>query len=86
MKNILITGANSYVGMSLEGYLAQWPDRYRVETVDMIDGSWKQKDFSGFDAIFHVAGIVHQAQSKDDPGQAELYDRVNTRLAIDTAR
>ena len=27
-KKILITGANSYIGMSFEKWLAQWPDEY----------------------------------------------------------
>lgn len=86
MKKILITGANSYVGVSVEEYLNQWPERFQVETVDMIDGRWREKSFSGFDAIFHVAGIVHREQTKNDPEQAVLYDRVNTRLAVETAR
>lgn len=86
MKKILITGANSYVGVSVEEYLNRWPDRFQVETVDMIDGSWREKAFSGFDAVFHVAGIVHREQAKNDPQQAQLYDRVNTRLAVETAR
>ena len=85
MKKILITGANSYIGISVENHLKQWPDKYRVDTVDMIDGSWKEKSFAGYDAVFHVAGIVHQEKAKNDPEQAELYDRVNTRLAVETA-
>ena len=36
MKKILITGANSYIGTSLEQYLAKWPERYQVDTVDMF--------------------------------------------------
>ena len=86
MKKILITGANSYVGVSVEEYLNRWPECFQVETVDMIDGSWREKSFSGFDAVFHVAGIVHREQAKNDPEQAALYDRVNTQLAIETAR
>lgn len=86
MKKILITGANSYVGVSVENYLKQWPDDYRVDTLDMIDGSWKERCFQGYDSVFHVAGIVHQEQAKNDPAQAELYDRVNTHLAVETAR
>lgn len=86
MKKILITGANSYVGVSVENHLKQWPDRYQVETVDMIDGSWKEKSFAGFDAVFHVAGIVHREDSKMDPAQKELYTKVNTRLPIETAQ
>ncbi len=86
MKKILITGAGSYVGTSLETYLRQWPESYAVETVDMLGDGWKEKDFSGFDAVFHVAGIVHQPKTKDDPAQLALYEKVNTHLALETAR
>lgn len=86
MKKILITGANSYVGVSVENHLKQWKDRYLVDTVDMIGDGWKGMSFSGYDAVFHVAGIVHQEKSKNDPQQEALYDRVNTRLAIETAK
>lgn len=86
MKKILITGAGSYVGMSLEHWLKQWPDRYAVDTVDMVGDSWRETSFRGYDAVFHVAGIVHQENSKNDPAQAELYDRVNHRLAVETAQ
>ena len=86
MKKILITGANSYVGVSVENHLKQWQDRYQVDTVDMVDGSWKETSFAGYDAVFHVAGIVHMESTKNDPEQAALYERVNTRLAIETAQ
>ena len=46
MKKILITGANSYIGTSFENYIKNFPEKYSVDTVDMIDGSWKNKDFS----------------------------------------
>ena len=60
MKKILITGANSYIGTSFEKYINEiYPESYTVDTVDMIDGSWKNKSFSGYDAVFHVAGIAH---------------------------
>ena len=85
MKKILITGANSYIGTSFENHLKQWPDRYQVDTVDMIDGSWREMPFGGYDAVFHVAGIVHMEKAKNDPAQAALYQNVNTRLAIETA-
>lgn len=85
MKKILITGANSYIGVSVEQYLAQWPNDYLVDTVDMVDGSWREKDFHGYDAVLHVAGLVHQAKTKNDPEQAERYDRINHLLAVETA-
>ena len=86
MKKILITGAGSYIGVSVEQYLQQWPEAYQVDTVDMIDGRWREKDFHGYDAVLHVAGLVHQPKTKNDPEQAECYDRINHLLAVETAR
>ena len=83
MKNILITGANSYVGTSFEKWISQWPDKYHVDTIDMIDGSWREKSFAGYDAVFHVAGIAHVSA---DPSKEELYYRVNRDMAIETAK
>ncbi len=85
MKKILITGANSYIGLSVEGYLKQWPDRYQVDTVDMVDGSWRKKDFHGYDGVLHVAGLVHQPKTKHDPAEADRYNRINHLLAVETA-
>ena len=85
MKRILITGANSYVGVSVGKYLKRWPDSYQVDAISLTDGSWRERSFRGYDVVFHVAGIVHQPKSKDDPSQAELYDRVNHRLAVEAA-
>lgn len=86
MKKLLITGANSYVGTSVEKHLKQWPQQYQVDTLDMLDGSWKEASFAGYDAVFHVAGIVHLEQAKNDLAQAELYDRVNARLPAEVAQ
>ena len=85
MKKILITGANSYIGISVETYLNQWPERYQLDTVDMIGDSWKAVSFRDYDVVLHVAGLVHQPQTKNDPAQAEAYDRINHRLAVETA-
>lgn len=83
MKNVLITGANSYIGLSFEKWVAQYPNMYSVDTVDMIDGTWKNKDFSQYDSVFHVAGIAHIRETKKN---AELYYKVNRDLAVITAQ
>ncbi|MBT9150921.1 MAG: N-acetyl-alpha-D-glucosaminyl-diphospho-ditrans,octacis-undecaprenol 4-epimerase [candidate division WS2 bacterium] len=82
MKRVLITGKNSYIGTSLENWLAKEPDKYKVDTVDMKDGSWKEKNFSEYDVVFHVAGIAHVST---DPKMADLYYKVNRDLTIETA-
>lgn len=85
MKRILITGAGSFIGSHVKAYLEQWPEDYRVEMVSLRTDDWRKQSFQGFDAILHAAGIVHQPKSKDDPSQAELYDRVNHRLTLEVA-
>ena len=82
MKKILITGADSYIGTSVEKWLERYPDRYQVDTVDMRTDSWKEKGFSPYDIVFHVAGIAHVST---DPKQEDLYYRVNRNLAVETA-
>ena len=72
MRRILITGANSYIGASVEKYLSQWPEDYRVDTIDLVDGSWREKDFSGYDSVIHVAGIAHINAKKLDQAARDL--------------
>lgn len=84
MKKILITGANSYIGTSFERYLNErFPDDYAVDTVDMTDETWHWRDFSGYDAVVHVAGIAHQKETK---ANAPTYYTVNRDLAVETAQ
>lgn len=86
MMKILITGAGSYIGMSVERYLSRWPEKYQVDTLDMLEESWREADFSGYDSVFHVAGIAHSDSGAITPERERLYYRVNTDLAIETAQ
>lgn len=86
MKKILITGANSYIGMAFENYIKTFPDEYQIDTVDMIDGTWREKSFSGYDVVYHVAGIAHSDNGKISKEKEELYYKVNTHLAVETAQ
>lgn len=86
MKKILITGANSYIGTTFEKYVAKWPQAYRVDTLDMIDGTWRERSFSGYDCVFHVAGIAHSDVGKVSEEKIAFYYKINTDLAIETAR
>lgn len=81
MKHILITGADSYIGNSLIAHLCEQP--YTVTTLDVRDAEWVNFSFAGFDAVLHVAAIVHQ---KERPEMEELYFRVNRDLAVQIAR
>ncbi len=86
-KKVLITGANSYIGMSFENYVKEkYPDALEVDTVDMIDGSWRQKDFSQYDIVYHVAGIAHADVGNVSEETKKKYYSINTDLAIETAK
>lgn len=86
MKKILITGAGSFIGMSFEAYLRQWPQTYQVDTVDMIDSSWRNKSFVGYDTVYHVAGLAHSDAGKISEDRKALYYKINTDLTVETAK
>lgn len=83
MKRVLITGANSYVGTSVEKWLMKDSNNYHVETLDMQNPIWINFDFTKFDVVFHVAGIAHVSKKKS---LDELYYKINRDLAIETAK
>lgn len=83
MKKILVTGANSYIGTSFKKWLGVYEDEYLVHTVDMIDGTWRYKEFSCYDIIFHVAGIAH---IKETNKNVEIFYKVNRDMAYEVAK
>lgn len=83
MKRILIAGANSYIGTSLEKWLSRYPGKYAVDTIDLTDGTWRSCSFSGYESLFHVAGIAH---TKETAQNRHLYYQVNRDLAYETAQ
>lgn len=86
MKKVLITGANSYIGTSFEKYVAEkYNTELSIDTIDMIDGSWRTKDFSVYDIVYHVAGLAHaDVGNVTDEIKAKYY-AINRDLAIETA-
>lgn len=83
MKRVLITGANSFVGINIGKWLQKTPVEFEVDTVDTMNEAWKQADFSRYDVVFHVAGIAHV---NPRPKMAPLYYKVNRDLAIEVAK
>lgn len=77
--HILIIGKNSYIGNHIDEWLSQ--HGHQVEQLDVLTDEWKTFDYSPYDAIVHVAGIVHQPNCQD----WDLYKRVNTDMPISIA-
>lgn len=82
MKKILITGKDSYIGNKLIEFTKDNPN-YQFTVIDTITNEWENTDFSGYDSIFHVAGIVHDMNGKI---KKEIYFEVNCDLALKIAQ
>ena len=78
MQNILIAGAGSYIGSSVENWLKKYSDAYEINVLDMIGDSWKEHEFLGHDVVYLVAGIAHRLAEP-----IKLYDDVNHKMAVE---
>jgi len=83
MINVLITGANSYIGESVRDYLLKEPEKYSVAIKDTIGWNPAADDFLGFDVVFNVAGIVHIKETKEN---RHLYYDINRDLVVKIAK
>lgn len=86
MKRLLITGAGSFVGTSVQHHFEEFPDRYVVQSVGTKNGEWKDMDFSVFDTVYHVAGLAHSDVGNVTDEVKAKYYAVNTDLAIEVAK
>lgn len=78
--NVLIIGKNSYIGNHIDEWMTKFG--HQVEQLDVLADEWKSFDYSSFETIVHVAGIVHQPKCQD----WGLYKRVNTDMPIAIAK
>ena len=83
MKKILISGVNSYIGNSFEEWIKKYNNQYQINTIDMRGNEWRSSSFEGYDAILHVAAIVHKKEKKS---MEHLYTKVNKDLPIEVAK
>lgn len=85
-KRVLITGAGSYIGESFFLYAAEHYPNINVETVDVVSDLWKEKDFSLYDVVFHVAGIAHADVRAIREQEKKKYYDINTKLAVEVCK
>lgn len=79
---ILITGKNSYIGNQIEDWTREDPN-YDVTKISLKDNQWKAMDFSIYDTVIHLAGIVHK---KEGDVPREKYFEVNRNLTEAVAK
>lgn len=76
----LIIGKNSYIGNHIDEWISA--KGWDVEQLDVLTPEWKTFDYSPYDTIIHVAGIVHRPDCKD----WNLYKSVNTDMPVAIAQ
>lgn len=85
-KKVLITGAGSYIGESFITYAKEkYGENFEIDEVDMLDGTWRNMDFSNYDIVYHVAGIAHADVGNVSEAVKAKYYAVNTDLAVEVA-
>lgn len=82
MKKVLVTGISSFIGNSFMKYMSAFPEEYEVEGMSCRGGAWREKDFSGYDCVFHVAGIAHADSGKITEERKAGYYAVNRDLTV----
>jgi len=83
MKRILITGKNSYIGTSFINYCQKNNVGFEIDAISVRGESWKDIDFSKYDAVLHVAGIAHRKETKENEN---LYYEINRDLSYEIAQ
>lgn len=82
-KKILISGKDSYIGRSFMEYSQKNKLNFEIDELNTRGEEWKSYNFSGYDSVFHVAGIAHNSS---DPKLEDLYYKVNRDLTISIAK
>ncbi len=83
MKNILIAGAKSYIGLSFKEFLSQWPEKYKIDMLETRGLKPKPEMFKNFDVVFCTAGIAHIKETRDN---RHLFFDVNRDLVVEIAK
>ena len=86
VKKVLITGAGSYIGESFSTYASTHYPSLSISAIDMLDGTWREKNFSTYDIVYHVAGIAHADVGNVSEETKEKYYKVNTDLTVEVCK
>lgn len=87
MKQVLITGLNSYIGNSFEEYIEKVPEKsIQTEKISLKREDWQKKRWTGYDTVLHVAGLAHADVIYVDEKTRQRYYQINRDLARQAAQ
>lgn len=79
---VLVTGQNSYAGKQFAKRMTDINKGWEIDFISVRDNAWKEESFSNYDAVYHVAGIVHK---KETAKTENIYYKVNRDLSYQLA-
>lgn len=86
-KKVLVTGAGSYIGGSFRSYAQEnYKENFEIEELDLHGDEWKEKDFSTYDIVYHVAGIAHADVGNVSDETKAGYYAINTDLTVEVTK
>jgi UDP-glucose 4-epimerase len=80
---ILITGKNSFIGNSFFQWIKNHEPSFEVNKVSLKNTDLDKLSFKGYDVIFHVSGLAHNATKSQVVFE---YYKINRDLAINVAK
>jgi len=83
VKKVLVTGKFGYIGSKFKEWIEVNDKDIELEYISLRDSLWKEKDFSKYDAVLHLAGIAHVSRN---PKLEEMYYKINRDLTIELAK
>lgn len=75
MKRILITGVNGKVSCAVSKWLTNKLDEFKVKQISIRGDEWQNCNFSKFNVVIHVAGVVPKSGV-----DKELFYKINYEL------
>ena len=82
MKKVLVTGKSGYIGTKFKEWIEANNKEIELEYISVRDDSWKEKDFSEYDTVLHLAGIAHVSRN---PKFKKKYYKINRDLSHELA-
>jgi len=83
MRHILITSKHSYIGCQLEKWIRIREKEWEVDCLSVRNMDFENMDFSKYDAVVHVAALVHQ---REKPDMWDQYYKSNVVLTAKLAK
>lgn len=78
-KTLMITGASGFIGSN---FIKKYENEYNIVSVCLIKNKPEDLDYTGVDAILHLAALVHQMKGAPEEKYFEINTELTRRLAI----